>query len=605
MVKGSRSTISFPTNVRHPLIIRNYLHTLKSHGFDHYDEKFQRDFLIALAKDGYYTGNVNELSEDSKQFQGRVRYGYLKWFGFAWHGENYKIHVTSSGEKFLEDDPNETWLKQLLKWQLPNPHHGGARYKDFGILPFISMLEILRLLEYITVQETGIFYLPLRQMQEVEPCIKDILEFRKNRKNIKDKNALNDFIRKYWKTKDLHVKNLNDYRLLTVEYARSLFSYYQYTELMTLKGKALVLREDKKEDIDRILSSVPKEIKTYGTDKEWYDFFGDYRLPMLPYENVDDLKKRLGKFEEENKKLKETVLSLHLPSILLLEDVIKHYDEIMHGDVFDPPTSLEWNTKRAFERIGGFRQVVWNGQEDSSGNPSIHASGGEPDIVVYASSYVLVTEVTLSRGATQWRTETYSVPEHVEMVATISKPQQTLGLFLAPAINDQTYHVFWNQGRAGHPWIIPFSLKSFQELLKFAIEINGITPSEILSLFRKFANEAEEADSSKLWKDNSPNILEDWKDSVRKKRQVYKRMFKIYEFFLEKHKEHGEDMEFPLDHLWMSLKNTTLFPDKASLKTTLDIMASLNLIQKNGNYIRAPIDDFELALKRFVNTLKG
>jgi hypothetical protein len=604
MVRGSRSTISFPTNVRHPSIIRSYLRTLKSRGFDHYDEEFQRDFLVALAEDGYYTGKIDELSTDSKQFQGRVRYGYLKWFGFAWHDEDYRIRITPSGERFLEDDPNETWLKQMLKWQLPNPHHE-RRYKDFAVLPFVGMIEILNRLEHITFQETGIFYLPLRHMEEVEDCIRDVLKFRKNKKNIRDKETLSNFIQKYWKTKDLHVKNLSDYKLLTVEYPRSLFSYYQYTELMTLKGRSLILREDRKQDIDRILITVPKEVKTYKTDEEWYDFFGDYRLPTLPYENVDDLKRRLSRYEEENRKLKETVSSLHVPPVSLLEEVIKHYDEILQGDVFDPPTSLEWNTKRAFDRIGGFTQVVWNGQEDSSGNPSIHAGGGQPDIEIYAPSYVLVTEVTLSRGATQWRTETYSVPEHVDLVAERSKDQQTLGLFLAPVVNDQTYEVFWDRAREGRNCIIPFRIKEFQNLLRFITEINGVTPSELLSLLRKFSNEAEEADSGRHWRERSPDILDSWKNSVNQKRQVYRRMFKIYEFFTGKYEEHKVDMEFPFDHLWMSLRNDALFLDKSSLKTTLDIMASLNLIQKNGNFIRAPIDDFELALKRFVNILKG
>jgi len=605
MVKGSRATISFPTNVRHPLIIRNYLRTLVNHGFNHYDEKFQRDFLIALAKDGYYTGKIEELTNKSKEFQGRVRYGYLKWFGFAWHDDDYNIYITSSGKKFLEDNPHEIWLKQLLKWQLPNPHHSPPRYGDFAILPFVAMLDILRSLKYITTRETGIFYLPLRQMKETKKCIREIEQYREGKKDFKDINKLRDFVKKHWKTKELYVEKPEDFKLLLIEYPRSLFTYYQYSELATVSGKTLVIREDKLQDIDRILSTVPRDIRDYKTTKEWYDFFGNYQLPTLPYENLDDLKRRLSKFEEENRKLKETVTSLHVPPITELEKTIQHYKEILNKDVLDPPTSLEWNTKRAFDQMGGFKQVIWNGQEDSSGNPSIHAGPGEPDIIIYATSYVLVVEVTLSTGATQWRTETYSVPEHVDVVANKLTNYQTVGLFLAPAIHDQTYKVFWDRCKEGRPGIVPLNIEAFLGLLRYAVEVNGITPSEFLSLLRRLINEAEGVSSSKFWKERCPSSIETWKMSVNQKRQVYQRMFKIYEFFLEQHKKYGQDVEFPFDQLWMHLKSQQLFSDRSHLKTTLEIMASLNLIQKNGNYIRAPIDDFELSLKRFVNILKS
>ncbi|MFQ6127196.1 MAG: AlwI family type II restriction endonuclease, partial [Candidatus Heimdallarchaeota archaeon] len=173
--------ISFPTNVRSPRIIREYLKVLIKYNFPKYDPDFEKEFIIALSREGAYGGNLDKLNETSKRTQGRVRYGYLKSFGFAYEDEGRNIIITPAGRAFADDsrDPHSVWLDQMVKWQIPNPHLDvRSGYGDFAIHPFITVLNILTKVGRLSKEEIGLFILTMKKNQDVPNTIARIRNYR-------------------------------------------------------------------------------------------------------------------------------------------------------------------------------------------------------------------------------------------------------------------------------------------------------------------------------------------------------------------------------------------------------------------------------------------
>ena len=112
-------------------------------------------------------------------------------------------------------------------------------------------------------------------------------------------------------------------------------------------------------------------------------------------------------------------------------------------------------------------------------------------MVIY-SDYVLVCEVTLSRGSTQYRMEGEPVPRHVGVVQKELRERgdetPVFGLFIAPQISLDCAIYFKNLARmpdrhfGGHVRVLPVSISVFKQFLGISCGDDGVVhPRTLLS----------------------------------------------------------------------------------------------------------------------------
>ena len=96
--------------------------------------------------------------------------------------------------------PQEIFLRQLLKFQLPSPYHTENRKiaGTFYIRPYLEILRLVRELEYISFDEFKIFAVQMTDYRKFDKIKNSILKFREKKElNRGRKNKINfcNFVR--------------------------------------------------------------------------------------------------------------------------------------------------------------------------------------------------------------------------------------------------------------------------------------------------------------------------------------------------------------------------------------------------------------------------
>jgi len=222
-------------------------------------------------------------------------------------------------------------------------------------------------------------------------------------------------------------------------------------------------------DVIRLSRATKVQIgpKTVKIDKEITD-------PLV-------LRKQLLRLTDIKRELKEYeyMLLLHR-EVSEIDKIIEYFDSIKHNDILGHrPTHFEWNVWRGFlaiDKLSKFPHECRNFDIDDDLQPRSNAPGGRPDMVFYYKDYILVVEVTLSTGETQYNTEHEPVPRHVARVMEQEKGGDVYSLFIAPQIQVNTAIHFYakmtsvpyiNSSREKvYPKIIPLSLDEYILLLR-------------------------------------------------------------------------------------------------------------------------------------------
>ena len=214
-------------------------------------------------------------------------------------------------------------------------------------------------------------------------------------------------------------------------------------------------------------TKVQIEPKTVKIDKEIADPLV-LRGQLL---RLTDIKRELKEYEY--------MLLLHREAGEI-DKIIEYFDFIKHNDILGHrPTHFEWNVWRGFlaiDKLSKFPHECRNFDIDDDLQPRSNAPGGKPDMVFYYKDYILVVEVTLSTGETQYNTEHEPVPRHVVRVMEQEKGRDVYSLFIAPRIQINTAIHFYakmtsiphisSSGEKVHPKIVPLSLDEYILLLR-------------------------------------------------------------------------------------------------------------------------------------------
>lgn len=98
------------------------------------------------------------------------------------------IQLTDAGNAFLHGNrPQEIFLRQLLKFQLPSPYHKEGRKirGTFWGRPYLEIIRLIRDLDHLTPDEFRIFALQLTDYRNYETVKQQIIAFREEKERHK------------------------------------------------------------------------------------------------------------------------------------------------------------------------------------------------------------------------------------------------------------------------------------------------------------------------------------------------------------------------------------------------------------------------------------
>lgn len=190
------------TTVRNPERLKAGLAILKAEFEGHpWSYENQRKLLERLIEEGLYEAGAAK-SPDQKEQHGRTWGSVYNELGliFAYRSQG-NLRITPVGNALLDEKgrPDEVYLRQLLKYQLPNPLPGkhGLKYADVSVLPFLVALKMVKELDGMSKEEMSIFLFSTTNMTVMDSLIEEAKRFRKNREAKDSREARERFTYNY------------------------------------------------------------------------------------------------------------------------------------------------------------------------------------------------------------------------------------------------------------------------------------------------------------------------------------------------------------------------------------------------------------------------
>ena len=343
------------------------------------------------------------------------------------------IALTAAGHELISGKrPQEIFLRQLLKFQLPSPYHkeGKKIRGTFNIRPYLEIFRLIRELEYLTFDELKIFVVQLTDYKNFDTVKEKILQFRKEK--LSHKGSYKRFVDAVWtseifkiyraeiqlgkiKTRETTDKSLkkfvktkrNNFR----DYADACFRYLRYTEMVSISQRnySVTIPEGKIDAVDFFLDNTPRQPVYVENESAYKNYLFDATVPELFTDDKDNLIEmvmRVGAYNRRNltnktidelKNLYDEIVTrnkasfikkqiVRLKSYELYEEIIEIFDDIINNDCYDAPLMLEYNTWRAMAMLDD-GDIRGNFKLDDCGEPLSTAPGNMPDIECYYEDF--------------------------------------------------------------------------------------------------------------------------------------------------------------------------------------------------------------------------
>ena len=478
-----------------------------------WNKSTQEQFIDKLAQSDFFEGKG---SPTDKAFSARDRINRApKALGFI----NLKPHIelTEAGIAFVYGKrPQEIFLRQLLKFQLPSPYHVEHQniIGTFCIRPYLEILRLVRELEYITFDEFKIFAVQMTDYHKFNTIKESILCFRQGKEE--NKGQYKRFVNSVWENAILEIhsdriaagktrtRETNDASLKKFiatqksnmrDYADACFRYLRYTGLISIshRSRSISIFSDKIVEVDFILSTVSRDPVFIDDIDAYKAHLFSANSPVLytdNRENIVDILMRIGSFTkreladknlDELKDLRDKIVKQHKDAVIheqvaeiksyaLYSEIIDTFNEIISDEYYDAPLMFEYNTWRAMTMLDG-GNIKGNFNFDDAGQPLSTAAGNMPDIECDYDDFSLSVEVTLQSGQRQYESEGEPVARHYGQLKKRTG-KDTYCLFIAPTINPATLAHFYGLNHlsialyGGKSKIIPLELDQFMRLIE-------------------------------------------------------------------------------------------------------------------------------------------
>lgn len=232
--------------------------------------------------------------------------------------------------------------------------------------------------------------------------------------------------------------------------------------------------------------------------------------------SIESLSEYFYNLDKYTLRLREELLHREARKPEMVSDIIQTYHKIERKEVIDPALFFEWNTWRALLALNDCVAKP-NFQMDNELMPLSNAGGRQADIETYYNDdYVVLTEVTLSKGDRQYDTEGEPVTRHIGNFQASNTERKVYGLFIAPVINPNTseyFHVYFKAlqyPNAGHLTIVPFPLQKFIEFLSFCMEKRCFNRDTFKEIFAEIESLRETTQTSQEWYNSILTIFQGW-----------------------------------------------------------------------------------------------
>ncbi len=523
-----------------------------------WDTHTQEEFIDRLAESDFFEGIG---SPSDKAFSARDRINRApKALGFIDLKPN--VALTDAGRSFISGSrPQEIFLRQLLKFQLPSPFHTENKgiAGTFFVRPYLEIMRLVRELGYITFDELKIFAVQLTDYRNFDEIKAAVLAFRAD--NEAHRGEYKRFVNNVWTNavRSIYSDNISEGRTRTREtadaslkkfietkksnlrdYADACFRYLRYTGLVSIahRSRTITFFVDKLPEVDYILSTVDRN-PVFIDDKAAYKaHLFNSTVPALyvdKKENIIDTLMRIGTYTrrelislsiEKLKDLRDDIIQRHKEAVInaqveeiksysLYSEIIDTYNEIISDEYYDAPLMFEYNTWRAMTMLDG-GSIQGNFKFDDAGQPLSTAQGNMSDIECDYEDFALSVEVTLQSGQRQYETEGEPVARHYGQLKK-KMGKETYCLFVAPTINPATLAHFFALNKTdiiyygGQAKIIPLDLDQFMKLVENSYSYaTHPTPNDVKCFLDAAIEQVSKVRDEKEWSERIQICIERW-----------------------------------------------------------------------------------------------
>lgn len=553
MAKVKNKALFFTTSPRSPskMIPEIKLLSEKFSGRK-WDKNSQIEFMELLAQTDFFEGGG---SKKDKAFSARDRITRApKSLGFI----NLKpyIELTAAGREFIFGKrPQEIFLRQLLKFQIPSPYHVPTKAVKFFVKPYLEIMRLIRDLHGISFDELKIFGMTLTDYRNYDSVLEKIRSFRATGGRYEEKayNALNDILKEIYseeiaagrtktrETADASLKKfLQTKRHNVRDYADACFRYLRYTELFAIsqRNRSIEVYPDKVKDLDFILETVDRNPVFIRETESYKKNLFDSETPRLYSDdraNAIDSLMRISDYTKnqlaamsivELKDLRDSIVSTRrdakikaevaeIKSYALYTEIVDTYNEIISDGYYDTPLMLEYNTWRAMTMLDG-GEIKGNFKFDDAGQPLSTAAGNMADIECDYGDFVLAVEVTMQRGSRQYESEGEPVARHFGQIKKRTG-KETYCLFIAPTVNKACLAHFFALNKmeiayyGGRTKIIPLDLEQFMKLVDNSYNYEKRPTAQELKFFLDEVIRQEENSANELeWAEKIQECVTNW-----------------------------------------------------------------------------------------------
>ncbi len=538
-----KKTVFFVTSPRTPnKLIDEVGFLAKYFSAQEWNDNTQKKYYLALSKQPFFEGTAS----GDIAFKARDRINRApKSLGLV--DLKPTIRLSEAGKQYIFGKrPEEAFVRQLLKFQLPSPYHIDDN-NIFNVKPYLELIRFVYELKGLSKIEIALFVVQLTDFKDYSKIKTKIEAFRmeanlRKSKQVSYKKFVSDaFARELLALYKNEIKENNistressevslDRFISTkksnhLDYADAAIRYLRATGLFSINPRTfkIYVMPDKNKDVEYILKNTPREASSYKDEATFKKHLFNPSIPLLLTDNKEaliakltlktpSLKRKLlqAKNIEALKDLYNDMVIKKLDSFIKTEqdklktyleydDIVNTFEEIEKKEIVDPPLFLEWNVWRAFSMLDD-GNIIGNFRVDDNGIPLYTAPGNTPDIICQYKNFEITVEVTLSSGHKQYEMEGEPVARHLGNHKQTTK-KDVYCIFIAPKVSEATLAHFYSLYRTnvryygGKAKIIPLSLNDFRNLLSNANSLKSKPTSESIRLF--FKNLSDSAIQSK------------------------------------------------------------------------------------------------------------
>lgn len=518
----------------------------------------QEQFIDELAESSFFEGIG---SPSDKAFSARDRINRApKALGFVDLKPN--ITLTDAGKALIFGKrPQEIFLRQLLKFQLPSPYHTeNPRIEGtFFVRPYLEILRLVRDLGYLTFDELKIFAVQMTDYHKYGIIKAKIVRFRQEKEQ--HRGEYKRFVNDVWtnaileihseriaagrtRTRGTRDASLNKFiktqKSNMRDYADACFRYLRYTGLVSIahKNRTISVFDNKAREVDYILFTVDRNPVFVDDIENYKSHLFSPNTPVLftdDKDNIIDVIMRMSDYTKRElldydvealKDLRDEIVARHKENVIheqvaeiksyaLYSEIIDTFNEIVSDEYYDAPLMFEYNTWRAMTMLDG-GDIKGNFKFDDVGQPLSTASGNMPDIECDYTDYALSVEVTLQSGQRQYEAEGEPVARHYGQLKRKSG-KDTYCLFIAPTINAATLAHFYGLNHlsialyGGKSKIIPLELDQFMRLVENSYNYRTRpAPADVRHFLDTVIEQGEKATDENDWRDRIQNCVDTW-----------------------------------------------------------------------------------------------